>query len=173
MLDLCLGCFHNSKFFKIKGNLKKAQQITQLSYMPDWQDSGIYPWGKAGISFRPGFQIKMWNRTPNGKTTPLIFGGISESQTKPRIHSALLQKPVYTFKILIVQPMGLGGTGWDAPFRESPGKAVGIACHLKILPCSREEGSKQLLLPTQRTQVWEVCLEDRRHQLMVTEANAK
>lgn len=44
------------------------------------------------------------------KPPPSSLGGISESQTKPGIHSALLQKPLYAFTMLPVQP-----TGWDAP----------------------------------------------------------
>lgn len=57
------------------------------------------------------------------KPHPSSLGGISVSQTKPGIHSALLGnhftllrswKLFYAFKTLLVQPMGLGCTSWEA-----------------------------------------------------------
>lgn len=138
--------------------------------MPDWQDSGNYPWGKAGISNK-----NVEKELSMEKPSHSALGGMSESGTKPGIHSALLGKPFYTFKVLTVQPMGLGCTSWDALLhsgRVQRRRLLGLPATYKGFLGQREEGSKWLLLQTQRSGAWEVCLQDRKHQVMVTKANA-
>lgn len=129
--------------------------------MPDWQDSGIYPHGRAGISFMPRFQITMWNRTLEEKRYQHHLW-VASLGHKPNPKFTLhCSKDHFIFlRHWLSIPRNWAGTNWDAlplPGRVQRRWMLGLPVSYKCYKCfftQREGGSKWLIVDPDVRSLW-------------------